>query len=197
MKYFLLVLVTNSCLAQEKLPLVEWNFLAGSTYSNAFSQYLIETNQNIVNSVNFDHRRPEMGIYLIHFFANDSSDTETMTIRYCLDDSWKNDNFDYYFFYGSKLLLIDRGTGKYPSAKDWEVIIQDRVFQRKKESKRKLISSNSIPRTGAIVVDDVYAGWYHKGDQRLLLQKAPYYLRKVLINHSNGKIKVAKVLLNY
>ncbi len=169
---------------------VDWTFHTGSIYNRAFDEYLILTKQKFQNPVNYDSQLPTIGIYLVNFKTDSMTQTELIEVRFCLDDSWEENEYDYFYFFGSKLLLINRNSGNYISQHDLREIIQDRVFSRRKKVERKILSEGITARDKITFDVDRYDGWHYKGEKTDLLRKPPYYLREIEIDHTRNRVFV-------
>lgn len=192
MKYLTLSLfffINLSAISQDDL-LIDWKFTTGTIYNKAIQKYLSDTKQSLKNSMNYDPDLPIMGIYLIQSDMDTSSQLETLTIRFCYDDSWKQHKYDRFCFYGSKLLLINKKTSIPLSEKTLESLIQDRVYARKKKEDRMITSRTITARDSITFEIDKYDGWYSNANKENLLREPPYLLRKLMLNHNTNSITI-------
>jgi hypothetical protein len=187
--FILFILLSLSANSQKSLA-IDWTFHTGSIYREAFEKYLISTNQKYVNKVNYDSELPIIGIYLVKFKSDSLTQKEVLDVRFCLDETWQLDNFDYFLFYGSKLLLINRHSGNYISHHDLEELIQDRVYSRKPKEERMMLSEGTTTRNKITFEVDKYDGWYSNGNKQTLMRNSPYFVREIEIDPIQNSIRV-------
>ncbi len=187
----LMLLCPLIAFGQEDLK-VDWQFQSKPIFQEAFAKYeqAVSFKPSIFN-FNVANLKPKIGILLANVKHDSLNSITEIRLWACFDESWKDYKFDHFAFFGNWLILINRGTQQYPTNEEWQRIVQDRVYERKKEERRKIISGKSNPRN-ELIFEEVHDKFIYINDTNHAteLRIGPYNMRLIQIYEKTGKVVI-------